>query len=824
MTMPSTSMKQKLRYAASWIASEPPEIQTKFLAGLEPDALLALPYMFEFWALPHQLPPDLDWTSWVVLGGRGAGKTRAGAEWVRSQVEGAKPNSAGRARRVALIGETYDQVRDVMIEGPSGIMACSPPDRRPVWEATRRRLVWPNGATAQAYSAHDPEALRGPQFDAAWADEIGCAAIDKGANEPNRFFDPKSSESALPKYSSGARDDFMQMQYLQAQFDYWRDPARNPVSDVYGGSMVDMDYAFVWAWDARPYPFFPNNLDLWSDGGNYARGHWLNGRSSSRSLASVVREICAQSGLGDCDVSELYGVVRGYTVGEGETARAALQPLMMAYGFDAVERDGMLIFRTRDARVTGTIDPQTVAVTSETESDLERVRQPQAETVGRVRLNTIEADVDYQVRAAEAIFPDDATPTVSQSDLPLVLTQREARGIAERWLIEARIARDAVRFSLPPSRVDIGAGDTVELDEPGGIARYRVDHVETGDARLIEAVRIEAPVPAPAEEGNTGASVPAFVSPVPVLAQFLDLPLLTGAEVPHAPLVAGFADPWPGSISVYSSASDNGFVLNRVLQAAAVIGETATPLAAADPGRWDRGAAVRVVLYGGALASADEAAVLNGANVAAIGDGVSDDWEVFQFAGAELVAPQTYDLTLRLRGQAGTDALMPSVWPAGSRFVLIDAALEQIALSASERGLSRNYRVGPSRRPVEDPVYVQEARAFEGVGLRPLAPVHLRAAYGATGDLNIGWVRRTRIDGDSWAGMDVPLGEDREVYLVRVEQGGAVIRETTVFSPEWRYDAGVKLADGVTGAFEIAVAQVSDRFGPGLFRRMELNG
>ncbi len=134
--------------------------------------LLALPFLFEFWAMPHQLPPEGDWKTWVILGGRGAGKTRAGAEWVRRMVEGAKPQDRGRARRVALVGETIDQVREVMIFGESGLIACAPPDRRPVWEAGRRRLVWPNGAVAQAFSAHDPESLRGPQFDAAWVDEL----------------------------------------------------------------------------------------------------------------------------------------------------------------------------------------------------------------------------------------------------------------------------------------------------------------------------------------------------------------------------------------------------------------------------------------------------------------------------------------------------------------------------------------------------------------------------------------------------------------------------------------------------------------------------
>ncbi len=133
---------------------------------------MALPFLFEFWGFEHQVPPQGDWRSWVILGGRGAGKTRAGAEWVRSMVEGSRPLDPGTASRVALIGETYEQVRDVMVFGDSGILACSPPDRMPRWESTRRRLVWPNGAAATAYSASDPEALRGPQFDAAWADEL----------------------------------------------------------------------------------------------------------------------------------------------------------------------------------------------------------------------------------------------------------------------------------------------------------------------------------------------------------------------------------------------------------------------------------------------------------------------------------------------------------------------------------------------------------------------------------------------------------------------------------------------------------------------------
>ena len=139
---------------------------------MEATELRALPYLFDFWALGHQVPPEGDWRTWVILGGRGAGKTRAGAEWVRSMAEGSRPRDPGPARRIALVGETMDQAREVMVFGESGILACTPRDRRPRWIAGRQMLVWPNGATARVFSAHDPESLRGPQFDAAWADEL----------------------------------------------------------------------------------------------------------------------------------------------------------------------------------------------------------------------------------------------------------------------------------------------------------------------------------------------------------------------------------------------------------------------------------------------------------------------------------------------------------------------------------------------------------------------------------------------------------------------------------------------------------------------------
>ena len=690
-----------------------------------------------------------------------------------------------------------------------------------VWRAKDLRGWWENAhhdrIGGERVAGPSPWVPRSKPF---WFTELGCAAIDKGTNQPNLFLDAKSSESKLPRASTGRRDDLIQMQYLRAMAGYWGDPAHNPVSAVYGGPMVDMGRAFVWAWDARPFPQFPGNAELWADGGNYGRGHWLSGRASGQPLAEVVAAICAEAGVGAVDVSALHGVVRGFAPPEGATARAALQPLMLAHGFEAVERDGVLRFRMRDGRASAALGAGDLAVHPEAGGDLELTRAPEAEVAGRVRVSFVEAEADFEVRTEEAAFPDEEARGVASSEVTLVLTRAEGRAMAERWLAEARVARDGARLALPPSRAAIGAGDVVDLGEAG---RFRIDRVEAAGARLVEAVRVEPAVYVPSDAAEERAVPRAFVPAVPVLPLFLDLPLLTGQEDPVAPHLAVTALPWPGAVAVWDADQDAGYELNRLMAAPAAVGITQSVLRRARPGVWDRGEALRVRMIRGQLSSASPLQVLNGANAVAIGDGSAGNWEVMQFAEAVAVAPGEWDLSLRLRGQAGTDALMPQEWPAGSMLVVLDRTVEQIALAPSKRALARHYRVGVAARGYDDPAVVHRVEAFAGNGLRPLSPVHLRHRVLA-GEDRFDWVRRTRIDGDSWVSEEVPLGEAAEAYRIRVRQGGQVVREVTVAAPGWTYAAGQRLADGVLGPWRVEVAQVSERFGAGAWRGIDLAG
>lgn len=154
------------------LANLSPEERAAFLASLTDEEAQALLYDWTFNARPKQLEGFIDntWNYWLLLAGRGFGKTRTGAEWVRDQVQ-----NHGR-RRLCIISPTAADARDVVVEGESGILSISPPWFMPVFEPTKRRLTWPNGAIATLYSAEEPERLRGPQFDSAWLDEIAAWA------------------------------------------------------------------------------------------------------------------------------------------------------------------------------------------------------------------------------------------------------------------------------------------------------------------------------------------------------------------------------------------------------------------------------------------------------------------------------------------------------------------------------------------------------------------------------------------------------------------------------------------------------------------------
>ncbi len=617
-----------------------------------------------------------------------------------------------------------------------------------------------------------------PQSRPIWFTETGCPAVDKGANQPNVFFDPKSAESQLPYFSNGQRDDLVQRAYLHSLFTYWSAAAgQNPQSSVYSAPMVDVNHICVWTWDARPFPDFPARQDVWSDGPNWARGHWLSGRMGLSSLGAIVHDLAARAGVTNVGVNALRGVVTGYAVNGPTTARQALEPLSAVYQFDMAEQFGSLKFIGEEETVsTVTIDPQEIVV-SRGRSAIEYKRKDEEETPLETRIRFIEDGHDYQPAQISARGADAEKRRAVDMSLPLVSDSpamvRAARQILTRASDDAR----GLDITLAPSRLALEGGDVVAIQNGFGQINWRIASIaETGprEISLHPSLQIGAAFPAGATPGMVALNQQ--IQPPPVLV-LMDLPLLPQEEKRFGLRIAAFADPWPGSVVV--RAGLDGQERAR-LDAPASVGEIMTALPAGGFfGRWDFATRIDVRLYGGFLSSLSAADVLQGKNALAM-QHANGKWEIVQFQEAVLTGTDTYTLKTLLRGVSNSDDAFSSPVDAGARFVLFDGSTQTMDMRSYEQGVQTSFRAGyDNTRPGGS----EESLAnitFEDRGSRLPSPVHVAAQTGA-GGVDITWVRRALSGGDNWGAGDVPLEGGVESYRLRLydSQGGVLFESTT---------------------------------------------
>ena len=654
--------------------------------------------------------------------------------------------------------------------------------------------------------------------------ELGCPAIDRGTNQPNVFFDPKSSESFTPYFSRGWRDDAIQRAYLEASYLHWGDPTNNPISTVYGGRMVHVPECAAWTWDARPYPFFPELTDVWTDGPNWRLGHWLTGRLGAVSLAALVRHLCLRAGMPESliDVTGLWGAVEGHAITALEAPRSSISTLARHFGFDAIETEGMIRFVMRGRAAVVTLAHDDLVASREGEA-LELVRAQETELPQALKWQVARADENYDAALVEARRITVDTTRIASESFPMAIPPEEAERRCRRALMEAWIGRESATFRLPPSRLALDPADVIRLVHDGRDIELRLVSIADSDGRGIEAVRqdraaYDLPPGDPRPASLTRSVV--FGAPDVVL---LDLPQLSEDQPAHRPMLAAHAVPWPGEMAVFRCPSTDGFDLLTTFGSRARIGTLVSDFHAGPTSRFDLGNALVIDLASGTLESVSDLTLFGGANALAVESGPGK-WEVVQAGAAELIAPGRYRLTRLLRGQRGTEAAMGNPTPAGARVVVLDSALAPLPIAEADLGLPWNWRIGPAARAVSDASYTAAAFTPAGRGLVPFAPVHVAQPWRiarSPGDLTIRWTRRSRaLVADAWEQVEVPLAEDFESYDVQVLDGAAIKRTLTSSTTSVPYTAaqqttdwGAPLAPGQTLA--IRIYQLSNRLGRG---------
>lgn len=663
-----------------------------------------------------------------------------------------------------------------------------------------------------------------PQSKPIWFTELGCPAIDRGTNQPNVFFDPKSSESFTPHFSRGWRDDAIQRAYLEATYLWWGEAANNPISGVYGGRMVHVPECAAWTWDARPYPFFPALTDVWTDGANWRLGHWLTGRLGAVALAALVRHLCLRAGLpgSRIDVTGLWGAVEGYAITALESPRASITTLSRHFGFDAVETEGVIRFIMRGRASVATFGPDDLVATREGDV-LELTRGQETELPQALKWQLARADEDYDAALVEARRSTVDTTRIASESFPMAVPPEEAERRCRRALMEAWVGRETAAFRLPPSRMALDPADAVRLAHDGRLVDLRLVSIADAEARGIEAVRqdratYDLPPGDPRAASLTRAVV--FGAPEAVL---MDLPQLTEDQPAHRPMVAAHAMPWPGEMAVFRSPSTDGFDLLTTFGSRARIGALVSDFFAGPTSRFDLGNALVVDLLTGTLENVTDLTLFGGANALAI-ESAPGDWEIVQAGAAELLAPGRYRLTRLLRGQRGAEAGMGNPAPAGARVVVLDTALASLPIAEADLGIPWNWRIGPASRPVSDETYLAQAFMPAGVGLRPFSVAHVEQPWRTPrtpGDLTIRWTRRSRaLAADSWGGLEVPMAEELEAYEVEIIDGATVKRVLSVNTTSAVYTAAHQTADwgaplGPGDSLTVRIFQLSALVGRG---------
>jgi len=651
-----------------------------------------------------------------------------------------------------------------------------------------------------------------------WIVETGCPAVDRGANAPNLFPDAHSSEGGLPYFSRGGRDDLMQARFLEAMIAHF-DPttpggdARNPLSPIYGGRMVDPARLHVWCWDARPFPAFPGCSDVWADAPNWETGHWLNGRLEGAPLDRLVSALASTIATSELTVERpaIHGFVDGYVLDSAMSPREAIEPLGSLFGFDAIVSGGALRFVSHGMKSVREIGADDL-VPNKDGTLVELRRAQESELPHEIALSFCDSEFDYRTGRVLSRRLEGYSSRRSEAQTAVMTGRANAQRLADIWLQDIWAGRETARFSVRPGLVTLEPGDVVSL-ATAPERWLQITRITDGVAREIEARAVDASVydVCARAVARRRLAAPGAIGPPRIVV--LDLAIAKDGETALSH-VAAFADPWPGALAIWRKIGSS-FESIGLIDKRATIGETLDELAPGPLGRFDRGASVRVKLGSGALASVDDAGAFALRSAMAI-RGADGAWEIFAFTRAELVASNTYRLSRLLRGIGGEDSLGSRSVAAGATVVLLDDAVVPLAVDVAEIESARVYRIGPADRDHGDPTYVELDVAATRKSLLPYSPTHAHARRSTEG-VTISFTRRGRIGADAWEPFDIPLGEESEAYDIVVALPGGGERVLSAATNSALYAASDELADfgAPQTSVSLQIFQIGARVGRG---------
>ncbi len=632
-----------------------------------------------------------------------------------------------------------------------------------------------------------------PKSKPVWFTEFGFPSLDGAANQPNVFYDPTSSESHYPRASKGRIDYVAQREALEATIDYLteRNQAESGLTPR----------AFLWTWDARPYPLWPDFESVWADARLYSSGHWVQGKLGNSTLGAIIAHHLCKVGLldSDFDVSELTDIVDGYIRMQISTVRQVIEHLQAAYFFDMVESDGILKFKRRGSDAVANIAQDELVPLNKDgniRDVLQITRTQELELPKEVNISYISriANYDPSVQRSQR-HTVNAIEKVGLN-LPIVLNDQQGRNIADITLYNSWIRRTSYSLIIPPKYAYLEPTDIIDVEVQGVTHQIRINKINIERNGLMEVQGVAEDIssydfyiPVGLSESNEDIG---YILPDTKL-ELIDIPALEEDVDNLGKLriaVAPLGENWQGAITYRSDdggvGGGNNFGSISSTDNYSVIGACLNTLSTIHEGNiTDIDSEVEVQLIEGELSSVTKAQMLNGSNLALINN------ELVQFQTASLIGDKYYRLSNFLRGRYGTEHEIAN-HDIGDRFILLDNSISKIDVVSSLFNSERHYKGVTSGDNI---VETQEQPfTYAAKTLKPYSPVNIEVNKSAN-DFEISWLRRTRLGGDWKDFVDIPLSEESEKYEITILDNGNEIASYQATTSNFTYTEAMQIAD-----------------------------
>ena len=576
-----------------------------------------------------------------------------------------------------------------------------------------------------------------------WFTEFGFASLDGTSNQPNIFYDLESVDGGMPRFSNGNSDFLIQRIALEATLDKWAN-----------SSMIEQK--FIWTYDARPYPFFPNLNSVWSDGKNWEKGHWINGKIGLSGLSAILLDICKKMGIieSSIDVTGINEVVSGYLTDNRFTGISAINELKKAYFFDSVISGNKIKFVSRkNKQISAEISKEEIINGGELLVELKDT----AEKINEVNFSYLSLQKNYQVENASAIRSSDYQKAIvsKKIDLPIILDSNQARTIAEINLYLQELEQKKFSFSLPLKYLNLEVNDLIKITEINNFI-IRIASIFFGEDGLLKITGVGDSLDIYNLSSNlssTNTEVETINLVAPTSFEILDLPLVSNDNQNYIYFATSpIGKNWNGC-AIFESLDNINFSQIASNNIISTQGKAVNALTNALPQIIDEKNSVEIALLYGELSSISSLELFNYGNLAIIGN------EIIQFMNAELLSNGNYKLTKLIRGCFGTENEILN-HTAGEKFVLL-SNLVKIPASLNYLGVKKYYKCLSFGG--DETNLVSKEFTYLANCLKPFSPVLFKAKSVGL-DVEFSWVRRSRLGANLKDYFEISLDEPQEIY------------------------------------------------------------